>query len=64
MSERVCKDCRRLMDDDDAVFCGACGSTSLSSDWSGRVVIVDPDGSEIAAEMDVPEPGEYALQVR
>jgi DNA-directed RNA polymerase subunit E" len=36
----------------------------LSDDWAGYVVISHPERSEIAEEMNVAEPGGYALKVR
>lgn len=59
----VCRECHRVLDADDEV-CPNCGSTSLTDDWAGYVVISHPEKSEIAAEMQVTEPGRYALKVR
>ena len=59
----VCRECHRVLDaDDDA--CPICGSTSLTEDWAGYVVIAHPESSEIAREMNVTDPGRYALKVR
>jgi DNA-directed RNA polymerase subunit E" len=44
--------------------CPACGSDSLSDDWAGYVVIIDPEESEIAEKMEVELAGRYALKVR
>lgn len=38
-------------------------STELSSEWSGLVVVVDPDRSKIAKTIQVKTPGRYALKV-
>jgi RNA polymerase subunit RPABC4/transcription elongation factor Spt4 len=35
-----------------------------SHDWSGYVVIIDPEKSQIAKRLGVKLPGEYALKVR
>ena len=59
----VCRDCHRVLDPD-VETCPNCGSTSLTEDWAGYVVIAHPEESEIAKEMQVTEPGEYALKVR
>ncbi len=59
----VCRDCHRVVALDDE-RCPACNSTSLSEDWAGYVVIAHPEESEIAQEMEVTEPGAYALKVR
>ena len=60
----VCRDCHRVIDDADAEVCPVCGSSSLTEDWSGYVIILHPETSEIAQEMEVNEPGKYALKVR
>jgi len=65
MADRlVCRECHRVQDSAEADTCVACGSSSLTEDWAGYIVITHPDRSEIAAEMGVTEPGKYALKVR
>jgi DNA-directed RNA polymerase subunit E" len=58
----ACRDCHRVLRDVEE--CPVCGSTSLSDDWKGYVVIVDPEESEIAEKMEVDAPGKFALKVR
>ncbi|WP_435359622.1 transcription elongation factor subunit Spt4 [Haloarchaeobius sp. DFWS5] len=59
----VCRECHRV-NEPDHDQCESCGSTSLTEDWAGYVVIAHPEESEIAREMEVTEPGSYALKVR
>lgn len=59
----VCRDCHRVVEPDTDA-CPSCGSTSFTEDWAGYVVIAHPENSEIAREMQVEDPGEYALKVR
>jgi DNA-directed RNA polymerase subunit E" len=59
----VCRECHRVNDPDNAT-CEACGSSSLTEDWAGYVIIAHPEQSDIATEMEVTEPGKYALKVR
>jgi len=61
MSQLACRECHRVTRDE---VCPACGSENLSDDWSGYVVIVEPDESEIAEKMEVELAGKYALKVR
>lgn len=61
MSQLACRDCHRVTRDE---VCPACGSDSLSDDWAGYVVIIDPEESEIAEKMEVELAGSYALKVR
>lgn len=60
----VCRDCHRVLEIDTDEQCPYCGSNSLTEDWAGYVVIAHPENSEIAQEMGVTEPGNYALKVR
>lgn len=61
MSKYVCRDCHRLVE---GQVCPACGSNSLSSDWSGYLVIIDPELSDIASAMNIKNAGKYCLKVR
>ncbi len=60
--EKACRDCHRIVEEDKSVC--KCGSNSLSKDWSGYVVIVDVEGSEIAKRLELNKEGRYALKVR
>ena len=65
MAKRLaCRECHYVQEGVETESCGSCGSTSLTEDWAGYVVIAHPDQSEIATEMGVTEPGTYALKVR
>lgn len=60
--KKACRDCHRIMESGKAVC--ACGSNLTSSDWSGYVVIVDADRSEIAKKLGIKKAGRHALKVR
>lgn len=59
----ACRECH-FVNDPDAQACERCGSSSLTEDWAGYVIITHPERSEVAEEMNVTEPGSYALKVR
>jgi DNA-directed RNA polymerase subunit E" len=59
----TCRECHRVVEPDEE-SCPVCNSTSLTEDWAGYVIISHPEESEIAEEMEVTEPGAYALKVR
>jgi DNA-directed RNA polymerase subunit E" len=59
--EKACRDCNFITDAD---TCPNCGGTSLSEDWTGYVLVLDPGNSEIAKRLGVTKPGRYALKVR
>lgn len=61
MPESVCKECHRLVS---GQICDKCNSNSLTTDWSGYVVIIDVEKSQIAKRLGVKYPGKYALKVR
>ena len=59
----ACRECH-FVNEADSQTCENCGSSSLTEDWAGYVVIAHPEESEIATEMNVSDPGSYALKVR
>jgi DNA-directed RNA polymerase subunit E" len=44
--------------------CPVCNSSDLSGDWSGYVIVLDPEGSAIAKRLNIKQGGKYALKVR
>jgi DNA-directed RNA polymerase subunit E" len=61
MSEKACSTCRTITKES---ICPRCKAASLSDDFSGLVIVFDPDGSAIAKAMNIKEKGRYALKVR
>ena len=57
----VCRGCHRVVDGESCVMCG---SSNLTQDWAGYLVIIDPKHSDIAQKMNVDTPGRVALKVR
>ncbi|MBC5792435.1 MAG: DNA-directed RNA polymerase, subunit E'' [Nanohaloarchaea archaeon] len=62
MAERACKECNRIVEDSDE--CPVCKNNDLSENWSGLVVIYDPEDSEIAEQLEIQTPGRYAIRTR
>lgn len=60
MAEKACTVCKRLSHKDKCPMC----DNPTSDNWSGLLIITDPDQSQIAKELDITIPGEYALRVR
>jgi len=48
----------------DGNVCPECKSTDLSDDFSGVVIILNPESSEIAKLMDIKKKGRYAVRIR
>lgn len=61
MTESACSECHRIVE---GQTCPRCGSNSISKDWAGYVIIIDPKKSEIAKKMSINSTGKYALKVR
>ncbi|TET58003.1 DNA-directed RNA polymerase, subunit E'' [Candidatus Bathyarchaeota archaeon] len=61
MTEKACRECHAITT---GTICPRCKTASLSDDFSGLVVILDPEESEIAKVMNINEKGRYALRVR
>ena len=61
MSEKACSICHFITKEN---VCPKCKSSSLSDDFSGIVIIFDPENSAIAKAMNIKEKGRYALKVR
>ena len=61
MSERACKNCRLLSRER---ICPNCRSSDLSEDYTGLLIVLDPDNSELAKKAGIEKKGRYALRVR
>ncbi|MGZ4857857.1 MAG: transcription elongation factor subunit Spt4 [Methanobacteriaceae archaeon] len=60
MVTKACTRCHRIMEDEKCAIC----NLATSKNWSGFLIVVDPENSEIAKELQIQLPGEYALRVR
>ncbi len=57
--DRACRNCRALVSGNK---CENCGSTNLTSSYSGLLILVSPGNSEIAKLLGIEKPGRYALK--
>lgn len=60
MSQKACTHCSRITTKERCPVCNNITSTN----WSGLLIILNPDQSDIAQELNITLPGEYALRVR
>ena len=60
MKELACRKCRMLTTEK---ACPNDGSTELSKEWSGLVIIINPEKSQVAKTLAIVKPGRYALKV-
>jgi DNA-directed RNA polymerase subunit E" len=61
MTEKACRQCHFISYKS---ICPNCKAANLSDDFSGKVVIIDPEDSAIARAMNINKKGHYALRVR
>jgi len=61
MVDKACRVCHTVTE---ANACPECKSTDLSDDFSGIVVIINPEHSSIAKVMDIKKSGRYAVRIR
>jgi DNA-directed RNA polymerase subunit E" len=61
MSEKACSTCHFITKEN---VCPKCKTSSLSDDFSGIVIVFEPENSAIAKAMNIKEKGRYALKVR
>lgn len=61
LKEKACKNCHMMSLGN---VCPNCKSTNLSDDWTGLIIILDAENSEIAKKANVNSSGKYAIRVR
>jgi DNA-directed RNA polymerase subunit E" len=61
MVEKACRNCRLIMSQGDV--CPICGQSSLTSKWTGYVVVLNVEKSEIAKKLGLKINGSYALHL-
>lgn len=58
--KKVCKNCKVFVDGEK---CPICNSANLVENWKGRVIVLDPEKSEIAKKLDIKKKGVYAIKI-
>ena len=59
--EKACKSCRTIFE---GQKCPACGSVEFTDSFKGKVVILNPEQSEIAQKLKLPTKGTFAMRLR
>ena len=59
--KKVCKKCKVFVDGNE---CPVCKGNKFSTNWQGRISILDPEKSSIAKKVGMKAKGEYAIKVR
>ncbi len=59
---KACVDCGTL-NPKDASVCSNCGSSRLTEDWEGMVVILNPSNSRVGVHIGLSKPVKKAIRV-
>lgn len=62
MKPRACKICKKIYDSGDA--CPNCGSKESTDSFKGRIIVIDPEKSELAKKLNIKGKGSYAVKTR
>ena len=55
----MCPKCKRILS---TSTCPVHKDAKLQENWKGRIIIVEPENSDLAKKIEKSEPGEYALK--
>ena len=58
---KACKICNKIYEEGEK--CPRCGAKESTDSFKGRIVVVNPEKSEIAKEMGITVPGKYAIRI-
>ena len=58
---KVCKHCKIFVAGD---VCPICGKSDFTTNWQGRIAVIDPVKSEVAKKIGITRKGDYALKIR
>ena len=61
MKKKACKKCKIFVDKSE---CPICKGSNFSTNWQGRINIIDPEKSDIAKKIGIKIKGEYAIKVK
>ena len=61
MKKKACKKCKMFIEGEE---CPVCRTSQFSTNWQGRMYILDSGKSTIAQKIGIASKGEYAIKVR
>ena len=59
---KACKICSTIVDHGEK--CPKCGSKELTEGYKGRIVVLDPEKSEVAQKLKLKDKGNFAIKTR
>ena len=60
--DKACKVCNRIFESGEK--CPRCDSKELTEGFKGRMVVLNPEKSEIAQKLNLKEKGNFAIKTR
>ena len=60
MKKKACKKCRIFVE---GKQCPICKGTQFTTNWKGRITILDEEKSDVAKRVGIKIKGEYAIKV-
>jgi DNA-directed RNA polymerase subunit E" len=61
VKKKACKKCKIFVEGNE---CPICKGNQFSTNWQGRINVIDPEKSDIAKKIGIKVKGEYAIKVR
>ncbi len=58
--KKACRNCKLIVDGN---VCPNCKGNQFSENWKGKLIIIDPENSEIAKRVNITIKGEYAIKL-
>jgi len=62
VKQKACKICSTIYDSGEK--CPKCGSKESTDSFKGRIVVIEPEKSEIAEKLNLKEKGNFAIKTR
>ncbi len=59
--QKACKICKTIYEGEK---CPKCGSKESTDTFKGRIIVINPEKSEIAQKLNIKEKGNFAIKVR
>lgn len=61
MAKKACKSCKKIYEGEK---CPECGAKEATAEFKGKIIILDPEKSEIAQKISIKKPGSYAIKIK
>ena len=61
MKSKACKICKKIYEGEK---CPKCGSKESTEGFKGRIIVINPEKSEIAQKLNIKDKGNFAIKVR